>query len=333
MSNDPLISIITPTYNHAGYIKNCIESVLAQDYPHWEQIIIDDGSTDDTPDIIKEFDDKRINYIKQDNVGIYNLSKTYNAALNWSNGDYIAILEGDDYWPNYKLGEQIKAFKSLNVVLSWGNAQTVDGEGNLEGTFPEAKSFAEISSPHETLDKLLLTNFVPACTVLCKKKALSEIGGFKQPPNTPYVDYSTWLWLSRLGNFHYTDEILGYWRHHRGQITLKKIFDMTKSDMDYSIDFFNSLSAGEKDALSIDLENIMESKNNNLMEVYFKLGRKALHEKQWTKSREYFKKSLNGSRSVKFYTSICILCSFLRIDFEKLIAILNRTHIDDLISD
>ncbi len=70
MSNTPLISIITPTYNHANFIRKCIDSVIEQDYPNWEQIIIDDGSTDDTSNIISEFDDKRIIYIKQDNIGI-----------------------------------------------------------------------------------------------------------------------------------------------------------------------------------------------------------------------------------------------------------------------
>ena len=106
MSNKPLISIITPTYNHANYMEKCIESVLEQDYANWEQIIIDDEYTDDTPNIISEFDDERIIYIKQDNIGIQNLNKTYNKALNLSKGEYIAILEGDDYWPDYKLGEQ-----------------------------------------------------------------------------------------------------------------------------------------------------------------------------------------------------------------------------------
>jgi glycosyltransferase involved in cell wall biosynthesis len=333
MSNNPLISIITPTYNHSKSIETCIDSVLAQDYPNWEQIIIDDGSTDNTADIISEFDDKRIVYIKQHNTGILNLNKTYNKALDLSKGEYIAVLEGDDYWPDHKLGEQIKAFKNPGTVLSWGNAQIVDGEGNPERLFHEPGSYPAISRTTEILDRLLLKNFIPACTVLCRKKSLLEIEGFKQPPKSPYVDYSTWLNLSTLGDFHYTDDVMGYWRHHRGQATLKNAFDMIKSDMDYSIEFFNNLPADRKELLSVNLEQIRKAKNNDLMEVYFKLGRKSLHQKEWAKSREYFKKSLHGSGTIKFYTSICILCSFLRIDFEKLISVFNKTHVDDLISD
>lgn len=333
MSNKSLVSIITPTYNHGKHIKTCLDSVTAQDYSNWEQIIIDDGSTDDTADIISQYNDERIVYIKQDNTGIKNLNKTYNKALNLSRGEYIAVLEGDDYWPDYKLKEQIKTFKNKNTVLTWGNARAVDSAGNPEWMFHKPGSFHEISTTPETLDRLLLKNFIPACTVICRRKALIKIGGFKKLDNSPHVDYSTWLYLSKLGDFHYIDDIMGCWRHHRGQATLKNAYDMVKSDMEYSIDFYNSLSTDEKESLSINLKQIRKWRNNELMEVYFKLGRKSLHQKEWVKSRKYFKKSWNGSNSIKFYTSLCFLCSYLKIDFEKLILFFNKTHIDDLISD
>jgi glycosyltransferase involved in cell wall biosynthesis len=331
MSN-PLVSIITPTYNHGKYIKTCIDSVLAQEYPYWEQIIIDDGSTDNTADIIREYDDERIIYIKQENKGIEFLNKNYNKALNLSKGEYIAVLEGDDYWPDYKLKEQIKSLENPRTVLSWGNAQIVNGEGRRERLYHKGESYREVSTTNETLDRLLLENFIPACTVVCRRKSLLEIGGFKQPFKSPYVDYSTWLNLSTLGDFRYTDDVMGYWRHHRGQATLKNAFDMIKSDMDYSIEFFNRLPDKEKELLSINLEEIKRSKHNKLMDLYFKLGRKSLHEKKWAESRAYFKKSIHGSNTIKFYTSICILCSYLKVDFEYLISIFNKTHIDDLIS-
>ncbi len=78
--SQPLISIITPTYNHENFIGECIESVLAQTYPHWEQIIIDDGSTDRTGEIVAQYNDERIKYIRQDNIGIWRLRETYNRA-------------------------------------------------------------------------------------------------------------------------------------------------------------------------------------------------------------------------------------------------------------
>jgi len=326
---NPLISIITPTYNHEKYISKCIESLINQTYENWEQLIIDDGSTDNTAAIVSDFNDKRIIYVKQDNLGIYNLQKTYNKALSMSSGEYIAVLEGDDYWPNYKLEEQIKIFKNQRIVLGWGNAQIVNGENEVEGFVHKSKSFPQISSTHDTLDTLLLRNQIPACTVLCRKNALSKIGGFQQPPNSPCVDYATWLNLSKLGSYYYSDSVMGYWRRHKGQASSKSAFEMLKSNIDYSLDFFNNMPNEEKKLLTVNYQKITEFKNQMLADFNFILGRKCLYKKDWRKSRDYFKKSLNGSNIVKFYSSVGILCGFLRIDFEKLVLILNKKHIND----
>lgn len=78
---EQLVSIITPTYNHERFIDCCIESVLAQTYPYWEQIIIDDGSIDKTGEIISKYKDERIRYIRQDNVGIWKLAKTWKSVV------------------------------------------------------------------------------------------------------------------------------------------------------------------------------------------------------------------------------------------------------------
>jgi len=94
-----------PTYNHERYIRECIDSVLSQTYPDWKQIIIDDGSTDKTPEIISEYRDRRIRYLRQKNVGIFNLSKTYNRALKIAKGELIMLKEtipcGKGLYSNY----------------------------------------------------------------------------------------------------------------------------------------------------------------------------------------------------------------------------------------
>lgn len=323
---NPLISIITPTYNHDKYISKCIGSVIGQTYENWEQIIIDDGSTDETGNIITKFNDNRIIHIKQNNLGIYNLKETYNKALSISKGEYIAVLEGDDYWPDYKLGEQIKIFENPKVILGWGNAQIVNDTDEIEGFVHKSKSFQKISTKYETLDKLLLRNFIPACTVLCKKKALMNIGGFQQSNHSPCVDYPTWLNLSKLGSFYYDEDIMGYWRRHKGQASSKNAFEMLKTGIDYSIKLFDNLDDEEKKLLNINHQDIIKFKNQMLADFNFDLGRKSLYKKEWKRSRIYFKTSLNGSNLIKFYASIGIICSFLRIDFEKFISVLNKSQ-------
>ena len=324
MLNKPLISIITPTYNHEKYIGECIDSVLAQDYPNWEQIIIDDGSTDNTRNIITNYNDKRIKYFKQDNLGVFNLKKTYNKALELSEGEYIAILEGDDYWPEYKLKEQIKVFQNQNVILVFGNAQAVKDNGEIEGLLNKPKLYPKITAKYETMDKLLLRNFIPACTVLCDKNALLNIGGFKQPLNSPCVDYSTWLQLSKLGNFYYEDNVMGYWRKHDNQQSLEHAFRMFKSHDDYSIKFFKNLSKDEKKLLNINLNDIKKNQIQMLSDLNFDLGRKRLNKKDWGISRKYFRKALNGTNKIKIYATVGIICSFLKIDMEGFVPILKK---------
>lgn len=257
-----LVSIITPTYNQENFIGKCIESVLAQTYQHWEQIIVDDGFDDDTKQKIAKYHDKRIRYIKQENKGIWRLNETYNTALKHSNGEIISILEGDDFWPPDKLEKQLPSFKDPEVVLSWGKAVFTDANGEFIGYRPKSIEWLKKLSNKKMLNYLFFGDFIPACTVMCRKDALTDINGFKQPIKAPYVDYSTWLELVLKGKFYYLDEILGYWRHHNKQISTSMISEMIESSQ-YSIEFFkkkiskkNSFHISVKDLIKFNLVQI-----------------------------------------------------------------------------
>jgi len=99
-SDQPLVSVISPTYNHGRYITDCIESVQNQTYTNWEMIIVDDGSSDNTLETAKALaqQDNRIKVFTQENIGIFRLGETYNFALSKASGKYTAILECDDIW-------------------------------------------------------------------------------------------------------------------------------------------------------------------------------------------------------------------------------------------
>src|SRR5438309_11287439 len=116
----PLVSVVTPTYNHDHYIGPCIESLLRQTYPNWEQIIIDDGSTDATRKALERYTEPRIRYHRQTNQGAYALARTYNRALDLAKGSLIAILEGDDLWPQKKLATLVPTLDDPRIVLAYG---------------------------------------------------------------------------------------------------------------------------------------------------------------------------------------------------------------------
>ena len=107
MKDNGLVSIVMPSYNTAGYIRESIESVLYQSYPYWELIIVDDCSTDNTDEIIKPYlTDDRIRYLKNEKNSGAAVSRNY--ALREAKGKWIAFLDSDDLWHPEKLEKQIE---------------------------------------------------------------------------------------------------------------------------------------------------------------------------------------------------------------------------------
>lgn len=104
------VSIITSTYNNAHFISQAIESVLAQTYDNWEMIIVDDGSSDGTEDVVKRFKDSRIHYFSLKHSGTPAISR--NIGIRHSSGEFIAFLDADDLWPPQKLEKQVAFLRS-----------------------------------------------------------------------------------------------------------------------------------------------------------------------------------------------------------------------------
>lgn len=227
-SKSPLVSIITPTYNHERFIAQCLESVLAQTYPRWEMLVVDDGSTDKTAAIVKRYQDPRLRYFYQEHKGPFRLGETYNFALRQSQGELIAILEGDDWWPPDKLVKMVPLFANPKVVLAHGASYWVVSLNNgrelsfrqrpLE-SFP--RGVVENKPVGESLKAFLyqLNAPITAVTVMIRRLALEKIGGFIQEPYLPLVDFTTFLRLALEGEFAYIDAIAGFWRKHASSIT------------------------------------------------------------------------------------------------------------------
>lgn len=214
----PKVTIITPTYNHEKYIAKCISSVTNQSFKNWEQIIIDDASSDKTYEIASLFahKDKRIKIIRhKNNWGLGKLADTYNQALKKSRADLIAILEGDDFWPLGKIQKQLNNFQNPDVVLSFGDCVLTNQNGqpiNLF-TYQFKKNLLNNNPPGSVLYLFAGLDFsiIPA-SVIIRKKALFAIGGFKSDVHYPFTDIPTFLYLSLKGKFAYQQDILGFYR-------------------------------------------------------------------------------------------------------------------------
>lgn len=309
----PTVSIITPTYNQEDFIEKCIQSVLNQTFTDWEMLVIDDKSRDRTPQIGRKYSKRegRIRFFQTNHNGIWNLSETYNKGLEKAKGKFIAILEGDDFWPPYKLKEEINAFDDESVGLAYGRVMNVDrfGEGIRTQTENFAGNIFRNRPLGKILEKLLIKNFIPAVTVVCRKDFLEKIGGFKQPQDIPTVDYPTWLELSLICRFRPVDRILGYWRRYKSQVT--QTFDSVHTRLRISkfcLNFFDRLAPELKDKLNIGRADLVEEYRRKIGKSYFKRGRKRAVNQKWKLARDDF---LNAIREGSFYRKSVAFLSFL----------------------
>ncbi|HET9930610.1 MAG TPA: glycosyltransferase [Polyangiaceae bacterium] len=125
------VSIVIPTYNRAYCLAATLESLQRQTYPHWEALIIDDGSTDDTEALVASIQssDPRIRYVRKENGGV---SSARNTGIRLADGDWVAFLDSDDAWEPWKLEAQLACTKELpDVGMVWTDMNAFDAEGNL----------------------------------------------------------------------------------------------------------------------------------------------------------------------------------------------------------
>jgi len=143
--NLPKISVVMAVYNAELFLIESIDSILNQTFDNFELIIINDGSTDGTKNIIESYDDDRIHLICQDNKG---LAKSLNVGINKANSDIIARMDGDDIcYPN-RFQEQIKYLNNnKNCIIIGSNANVIDQSGNYVYTTNVNTDPIKIKSP------------------------------------------------------------------------------------------------------------------------------------------------------------------------------------------
>ena len=194
--NKNLVSIITPMYNSGKFIKDTIDSVLSQTYKEWEMIIVDDCSTDISPEIVKSYVD-----IRTDKNG--GVSNARNIALKNANGQYIAFLDSDDIWDKEKLEKQINFMKEKDCAISFTSYELIDEEN---------KRLNKIVRVVPSIDykTLLKGNILGCLTVIIDKSKLDfeiKMSGVR------HEDYVLWLSILKRGYIAYgIDDVLAQYR-------------------------------------------------------------------------------------------------------------------------
>ena len=184
------ISVVMPVYNAARFLRESIDSVLDQIYPHFELILIDDCSTDNSYEIMCEYAEKdsRVRVYKNErNMGV---SYTRNFGVNKAQFDYIALIDSDDMWSAQKLQKQVALLATYpDTDLCYTGSAFVDTNG-------EKSSFVFKVPTSVTYKKLLKQNVISCSSVLIKKKMLIK---YPMAHDDMHEDFATWLSVLKNG--------------------------------------------------------------------------------------------------------------------------------------
>lgn len=208
-TGQPVIAVIIPTYNQARYIGSTIKTVLQQTFSDWELFIVDDGSRDETAEIVSRFlGDKRIQYIKQQNQ---ERAVARNKGIEASAAPYIAFLDADDLWHPEKLARQIKAIKERpDAGLSYTLSDSIDRDGKRL-----QKTGRSPAHSGKVFDQLLRSNFIINSSVLLRRAALMNVGLFDvRLPVFGGEDWDLWLRFARQYPVCLIEEELTFYRVH-----------------------------------------------------------------------------------------------------------------------
>lgn len=210
----PKVSVIIPTYNRARYICRAVNSVLNQTITDHEIIIVDDGSTDNTKEVLAQYDN-RIVYLPQSNKGI---SASRNRGISAARGKYIAFLDSDDWWAPEKLAEQVKVLDANpKVGIVYSRMPIVNEKGKKLGTKPagvSGKNFKEL---------LEVWGDLPTSTVMTRRECLDRVGVF-DCTLPPVEDIDLWLRISQFYDLYEIEgKVLAYYFRHSEQTTASRI--------------------------------------------------------------------------------------------------------------
>ncbi|MCC7528088.1 MAG: glycosyltransferase [Candidatus Melainabacteria bacterium] len=201
-TTQPLVTIITPAYNRVQYLQETIESILLQDYPKVEYIVLDDGSKDNTVELLETYTGKLI-WESHENMGEI---RTVNKAYGMAKGEYIAVINSDDPLLPGAISAAVDVFlKNPDVQVVYPDWSYIDSEG---------KTIMDMQTPeYDYLEMLATHRCMPGPGTFVSKRALDLVG--LRDPHFKYIsDFDLWLRIGLRGPFKRLPQVLATYRVH-----------------------------------------------------------------------------------------------------------------------
>lgn len=208
-TTQPLVSIVTPSFNQAKYLEATIRSVLAQDYPNLEYILIDGGSTDGSVEIIKKYADKLAYWVSVPDRG---QTDAVNKGFAQTKGEFLAWLNSDDTYEPHAVSEAVQFLvENPDIGMVYGDANFIDEQGRVMGRFPAA----------QTDYRRLRQGYVhiPQQAAFWRAELWRQVGPL-DPSIYFAMDYDLWVRLARIGKLRYHPRVWGNFRLHGDSKTI-----------------------------------------------------------------------------------------------------------------
>lgn len=215
------ISVIVTSYNYANFIERTINSILAQTYTDFELIIVDDCSSDNSVEIIKNFKDDRIKFVENEqNLG---LAISIAKALKIATGEWIAFCESDDFWEKDCLEKRIQiAEKYPNLGVIFNDVEPFSTTNKIPETIQQnSENLKKLKFPTNVLNKIAFYNIVQTFSAAMINRA--EIAKLNlTPPDDRFLDWWLFIQLASDTDFYYIPEKLTHWQLHENSYITKK---------------------------------------------------------------------------------------------------------------
>jgi len=211
MTESPFISVVVGTHNHARFLPECLSSVKDQTYDNYELIVVDNGSTDDTKEVVKKLAWDKLRYHYQNDTG--SVAGSRNTGIRLAKGEYVAFLDSDDFWYRQKLEKTVEILKNDLEIDILSHHMWLKGKKRILLKVGPLKK--------DMFKSLLILNRLLGSATVVKKDVLTKISGFDEKKDFVHVeDYETWLRIARAGGkFAFINEALGEYRVHESNLS------------------------------------------------------------------------------------------------------------------
>ncbi len=217
------VSVIMPNYNHAPYLKERMESILAQDYPEFEVIMLDDASSDESVSVLSAYENHpKVKAFLRSQTNSGNPFVQWQRGLKEATGDYVWIAESDDMAEPTLLSRLVEAIESKHATLAFCHSRWIDGEGNTIERSRDPRWNRDFSMVGDTFVRRYLLGYCTICNasaVVFKREAAMQVDMYQVQQFTASGDRLFWIQMAMQGRVAYVADSLNHFRQHTRKVS------------------------------------------------------------------------------------------------------------------